>query len=185
MNIEKYLELQNDSYWHNGDIIRIDINKLYQWNLLKLIEEAFPNPSKIYRNDAAMISPCWWLKGQETRHNTTFCESIIDNLRTHIDDEDYCVGSSDVLLPWYHRHISYLKKKMHTLNMNPCEVYVEVSERLDYNDPPKGLTINEAKKYPRRGNVSLLRFEITNESGQPHIKLFDAFTGDFVSIIKL
>lgn len=74
---------------------------------------------------------------------------------------------------------------MHTLNMNPCEVYVEVSERLDYNDPPKGLTINEAKKYPRRGNVSLLRFEITNESGQPHIKLFDAFTGDFVSIIKL
>jgi hypothetical protein len=31
----------------------------------------------------------------------------------------------------------------------------------------------------------LLRFEITNESGQPHIKLFDAFTGDFVSIIKL
>jgi hypothetical protein len=125
------------------------------------------------------------LEGHETRHNTTICESIIDNLCAHIDDKDYCFGSSDILLPWYHRHTSYLKKKMNVLNMHPYEVYVEVSERLDYTNPPKGLTINEAKKYPRRGNVSLLRFEITNENNQPHIKLFDAFTGDFVSIIKL
>lgn len=185
MTVEKYIELQNDSYWQNGNLVRIDINKLYQWNLLKLIEEAFPNPSRIYRIDATMIIPCWWLEGQDTRHNTTFCENILDNLRAHMEDENYSTGPGDVLLPWYHKHEAYLRKKINTLNANPCEVYVEVSERLDYDDPPSGLTMNESKKFPRRGHVTLLRFELTNESGHPHIKLFDAFSGDFVSIIRL